>query len=141
MCIRDRYMIHPTTSNMANNTNPKKQTITFTQTYVCEMTYKQFKNQYEFTDDDTALKVWNKMLENTDGKHQFDDYDDIYNDTFYLCIDEVVEEAKEDIKNEDGFENCDCGYIHHYEDKCPRGTQCEMYEKWRVDDAEDNKQN
>ena len=36
---------------------------------------------------------------------------------------------------EDGFEDCeDCGYTHHYEDKCPIGEQCEKYEKWREDE-------
>ena len=37
----------------------------------------------------------------------------------------------DDDESDDGFENCDCGYIHHYEDKCPVGEQCVKYEKWK----------
>jgi len=86
---------------MTTTTNPKKQTITFTQVYTCEMTYKQFKDEYAFPDDATALKVWTKMLENTGGEHQFDDYDDSNNETFYMSIEEVVDEAKDDVKNDE----------------------------------------
>ena len=39
---------------------------------------------------------------------------------------------------EDGFEDCeDCGYTHHYEDKCPVGNQCRMYERWREEEQEE----
>jgi len=38
---------------------------------------------------------------------------------------------------DDGFENCEyCGYIHHYEDKCPNETTCEHYEKINEDDLD-----
>ena len=40
--------------------------------------------------------------------------------------------VREEDEEEDGFSDCeDCGYTHHYEDKCPIGEQCEKYEKWR----------
>jgi hypothetical protein len=50
------------------------------------------------------------------------------------CVNGVMcEDWEED--EEDGFEDCeDCGYTHHYEDKCPIGEQCEKYEKWREED-------
>jgi hypothetical protein len=38
------------------------------------------------------------------------------------------EEHEED---QDGFEDCECGYTHHYEDKCPNEATAEHYEKWR----------
>ena len=52
---------------------------------------------------------------------------------------------KDEEEEEDGMEDCDdCGYTHHFEDKCPIGEQCEKYENWRereegdcVDDADD----
>lgn len=40
-------------------------------------------------------------------------------------------------ESDDEFENCDCGYIHHYEDKCPQGNACEHYEKWREEEEEE----
>lgn len=51
-----------------------------------------------------------------------------------VCWNMTDEDEEED---EDEFEDCeDCGYTHHYEDKCPIGEQCEMYEKWRVNSQE-----
>lgn len=32
--------------------------------------------------------------------------------------------------DEDAMEDCDCGYTHHYEDKCPTGTQVAHYVRW-----------
>ena len=32
-------------------------------------------------------------------------------------------------EEDDGFEDCECGYSHHYEDKCPTGNQIQHYEK------------
>lgn len=43
-----------------------------------------------------------------------------------ICRDCVWKEDEDD-----GFEDCECGYTHHYEDKCPTGKQCEMYERWK----------
>jgi hypothetical protein len=34
-------------------------------------------------------------------------------------------------EEDDRFEKCDCGYIHHGEDKCPNETTCEHYERWK----------
>jgi hypothetical protein len=46
---------------------------------------------------------------------------------------------EEEEEEDDGFEDCDfCGYTHHYEDKCPKGSQCEKYEKWREDEKEED---
>lgn len=42
-----------------------------------------------------------------------------------------------DSDSEDGFEDCDCGYSHHYEDKCPTGTRRALYDKWKEDEDED----
>lgn len=39
---------------------------------------------------------------------------------------------------DDGFENCDCGYIHHHEDKCPKGEQCKLYKKCSEEEDEEN---
>ena len=76
----------------------------------------------------------------------FDDDDNFY---CRRCVQFVFEEWQEkhrdEEEEEDGMEDCDdCGYTHHYEDKCPIGEQCEKYENWRereegdcVDDAED----
>ena len=36
--------------------------------------------------------------------------------------------------DEDGFENCDCGYIHHCEDKCPNETTRQHYERWKEEE-------
>jgi hypothetical protein len=41
------------------------------------------------------------------------------------------EEHEED---QDGFEDCECGYTHHYEDKCPNEATAEHYEKWRKEE-------
>ena len=30
----------------------------------------------------------------------------------------------------DGFEDCDCGYTHHYEDKCPNEATAHHYKEW-----------
>lgn len=59
----------------------------------------------------------------------------------YLGEDEVGErcETCDKDEEEDGFEDCDdCGYTHHYEDKCPIGEQCEKYEKWREEEDQDD---
>ncbi len=32
----------------------------------------------------------------------------------------------------EGFEYCDCGFVHHYEDKCPLGERTKMYDEWRI---------
>jgi hypothetical protein len=42
-----------------------------------------------------------------------------------------VDDDDDDNESDDGFEDCECGYTHHYEDKCPKGTQCKKYEKWK----------
>ena len=34
------------------------------------------------------------------------------------------------------FEDCECGYTHHYEDKCPTGENTKHYEKCDDDDEE-----
>jgi hypothetical protein len=48
----------------------------------------------------------------------------------------MVEMPEEE--EDDGFENCeDCGYIHHYEDKCPNETTCEHYERWKEEEDND----
>lgn len=39
-----------------------------------------------------------------------------------------------DSEEDDGFEDCECGYTHHHEDKCPTEKQCEKYVKWRKDE-------
>ena len=39
---------------------------------------------------------------------------------------------------DDGFEDCECGYTHHHEDKCPTGKQCEKYDKWRDEEDEED---
>ena len=44
------------------------------------------------------------------------------------------QEYKVNEEDDDGFENCECGYTHHYEDKCPIEKQCEKYVKWRKDE-------
>lgn len=31
---------------------------------------------------------------------------------------------------DDGFEDCDCGYTHHYEDKCPNEETAHHYVRW-----------
>jgi hypothetical protein len=42
------------------------------------------------------------------------------------------EDEDEDSDEDDDFEDCeDCGYSHHYEDKCPTGVRCGLYEQWR----------
>ena len=39
---------------------------------------------------------------------------------------------------DDGMEDCnDCGYTHHYEDKCPTGTQVSHYIRWKEDESEE----
>jgi len=51
--------------------------------------------------------------------------------------------CKEDAEEEkdDGFEDCDCGYTHHYEDKCPNEETAHHYVRWGVaDDAEEEKE-
>jgi hypothetical protein len=57
----------------------------------------------------------------------------------YLIVDGIPKitykkmETDEEDDDEDGFEDCeDCGYTHHYEDKCPRGANRKNYEKWRT---------
>ena len=49
---------------------------------------------------------------------------------YHVLVDE------EETESDDGVEDCECGYTHHYEDKCPSGKQCEKYSKWR--DEEDD---
>lgn len=44
-----------------------------------------------------------------------------------------AQEEESDDDSDDGFEDCeDCGYTHHYEDKCPKGANRKNYEKWRT---------
>jgi hypothetical protein len=43
------------------------------------------------------------------------------------------EEKKKEEEEED-IEFCDCGYIHHCEDKCPNETTREHYERWKEED-------
>ena len=41
--------------------------------------------------------------------------------------------------DDEGMEDCeDCGYTHHYEDKCPNEATAHHYEKWRVDEEDDD---
>lgn len=42
-----------------------------------------------------------------------------------------------DNNSEEGFEDCDCGYTHHYEDKCPTGIRRGLYDKWKEDEDDD----
>ena len=45
----------------------------------------------------------------------------------------IKKETDEGSDTDDGFEDCeDCGYTHHYEDKCPKGANRKNYEKWRT---------
>jgi len=47
----------------------------------------------------------------------------------------IREQNKKVEDSDDGFEDCEsCGYTHHYEDKCPVGVRCKMYEKWREEE-------
>ena len=40
---------------------------------------------------------------------------------------------------DEGMEDCEyCGYTHHYEDKCPNEATAHHYEKWRVDEEDDD---
>ncbi|MFZ4598710.1 MAG: hypothetical protein ACOYNN_08710 [Terrimicrobiaceae bacterium] len=44
-------------------------------------------------------------------------------------------------KEEDGFEDCVCGYTHHLEDKCPNEATAHHFEKWQKhDEEEDNEE-
>ena len=38
-------------------------------------------------------------------------------------------------EDDDGFEDCECGYTHHHEDKCPNEATAEHYEKWRKEEV------
>ena len=41
--------------------------------------------------------------------------------------------------DDEGMEDCEyCGYTHHYEDKCPNEATAHHYEKWRVDEEDDD---
>jgi hypothetical protein len=51
-----------------------------------------------------------------------------------------VDDDDDDDESDDGFEDCECGYTHHYEDKCPKGTQCKKYEKWNKDEESDEEE-
>jgi hypothetical protein len=56
-----------------------------------------------------------------------------------LCCDCLYPENQNDDADE-GMEDCeDCGYTHHYEDKCPNEATAHHYEKWRVDEEDDDK--
>jgi hypothetical protein len=62
------------------------------------------------------------------------DYCEILIGTEAVCGNCEESESEED---EDGFEDCECGFTHHHEDKCPVGDQCRMYERWRDEDEEE----
>jgi len=47
-------------------------------------------------------------------------------DEVWRCPD-CQEEHEEE--TDDGFEDCECGYTHHYEDKCPNETTAKHYKK------------
>lgn len=47
-----------------------------------------------------------------------------------FCPDCMPYDEEDDDDSDDGFEDCECGYTHHYEDKCPTGKQREKYVKW-----------
>jgi hypothetical protein len=48
------------------------------------------------------------------------------------CGEEEVEEEEE----EEELEDCECGYTHHYEDKCPNEATAIHYNKWREEEEE-----
>jgi len=63
------------------------------------------------------------------------EHDECYSkdDGHWYCGD-----CNDDEEEDDNIEDCElCGYSHHYEDKCPIGTQCEKYEKWREEEEEE----
>jgi hypothetical protein len=54
------------------------------------------------------------------------------------CSKEEEDEEDED-EEEEELEDCDCGYTHHYEDKCPNEATAIHYNKWRNDEEEEEK--
>lgn len=65
---------------------------------------------------------WDAETKETGNEFSFETYEE---------AEEYAVELKEKKEEEDdGFVlDCDCGYIHHYEDKCPAGDKCAHYEK------------
>jgi hypothetical protein len=60
-----------------------------------------------------------------------------YNNTKY-CIEFALTKYADELV---GFENCeDCGYIHHYEDKCPKGEKCKYYQKCSEEDDDEDEE-
>jgi hypothetical protein len=50
----------------------------------------------------------------------------------FIISEEIGEEEEAE------FEDCeDCGFTHPTEDKCPQGSRCRMYEKWRKDEEDE----
>jgi hypothetical protein len=105
-----------------------------------------------------AFKDWTvyKVFGHQKGEHKYECYENVWEFLRDVAIDytkthpqvffvnkeeeEGVEEEEEEVEEEeedsdDDFEDCEsCGYTHHYEDKCPVGVRCEMYEKWREEE-------
>jgi hypothetical protein len=96
--------------------------------------YEEHESDDEKEDEEVGCSSCPKC-ENTYTQKQIDDGEVVPCNKCYKCF--VGECGKDNCECDDGFEDCECGYAHHYEDKCPKGTQCEKYEKWRKDEKEE----
>ena len=85
---------------MANNTDAKKQTITLKQIIYATLDYDTFVSAFcDGKDNDTTLKIWKKMIENTNGEYE-EEYDDVDDDidNHLSAIETIKEDAEEDIE-------------------------------------------
>jgi len=79
------------------------------------------KNEKEWVDNN-----WKSMI--------YKWADDLEESAFSSCQDMSSDEEDEEAE----FEDCeDCGFTHPTEDKCPQGSRCCMYEKWRKDEEDE----
>jgi hypothetical protein len=56
----------------------------------------------------------------------------------YMCADCGCKCDEEESEEEDGFEDCVCGYTHNIEDKCPNEATAHHFEKWQKHAKEEN---
>ena len=80
----------------------KEQTITLKHTLTVELDYEKFLDFfYDGKDNDTALKVWEEMLENTDGEYDEIDEEEDDIDNYFAIVEGIKEEAEQNIEIEE----------------------------------------
>mgnify|MGYP003332245073 CR=1 FL=1 len=90
---------------MANTTseNNEMKSITMSITLTKEMNFLEFKTRYDYDDNETALKVWNKLFEITDGEVDagVEDLDTGAEDYVYTALDNLKKDAEEELENDE----------------------------------------